>query len=188
MQKIILATGNKHKVLEISQILAEYGFSVEAKEVHFFEPDSPTLEEVAHEKARQAFAAIKKPAIVEDTGVFFEAYNNFPGGLAKRIYLGIGFTGLLALVKAAKNKNAFFKTAICFTRDGKKFEMFSGELHGTLLDHIVELDKDRLPYEKIFVPNGHKQALAELPLQEKNKISHRGQAAHKLGQWLSKNY
>ena len=145
------------------------------------------MEEVAKEKARQAFEKIKKPVIVEDTGVYFEAYNNFPGGLAKRIYKSIGFTGLLALIKAAKNKKAYFRTMICFTPDGKNFRTFEGKLEGTLLNHIVEEEKDRLPYEKIFVPNGQKKALAELTKEEKNKISHRAIAAHKLGQYFREN-
>lgn len=188
MKKIFFATGNKHKVAEISHILLDFGFSVEPINVDFFEPDFPTLEEVAIEKARQALAKTKKTVFVEDTGVYFEAYNNFPGGLAKRIYKNIGFDGLLALIRAAKNKNAFFKTVICFTKDGKKFEVFSGKLEGTLLDHVVSEEKDRLPYEKIFAPNDHDRALAELPIAEKNKISHRGIATRKLAKWLKKNY
>lgn len=188
MKTIFLATGNKHKVEEIGAILKEYAVEVQAHQVEFVEPDFSTLEEVAKEKAKQAFSTLKKPLIVEDTGVYFEAYNNFPGGLAKRIYKSIGFTGLLALIKAAKNKNAYFRTVICFTADGKAFEVFSGKLQGHLLEHIVEEEKDRLPYEKIIIPVGEKRALAELSKEEKNRISHRAIATRKLGKWLQENY
>src|SRR3989344_4899555 len=110
MEKIFFATGNKHKVTEIGAILAEHGFEVVPKRLEIVEPDFDSLEEVARSKALQAFEQLKKPVIVEDTGVFFEGYNNFPGQIAKRVYLGIGFDGLLALVRATPNKRAYFRT------------------------------------------------------------------------------
>ena len=54
------------------------------KKLHIIEPDYDSLEEVAQAKAEQAFEQLKKPVIVEDTGVFFEAYSNFSGQIAKR--------------------------------------------------------------------------------------------------------
>lgn len=186
MKTLFLATANKHKVEEISAVLSVYGIKVFGKRVDFFEPDFPSLKQVAEEKARQAFEKIQKPLIVEDTGVYFEAYDNFPGGLAKRVFQSIGFEGLLALIRAGKTRKAFFRTVICHTHDGKKFHSFEGELSGTLLDKVVEPEKNRLPYEKIFIPLGHQKALAELSKEEKNKISHRAVAAKKLGEWVKK--
>src|SRR3989344_7100847 len=186
MKKLILATTNKHKVVEISAILKEYGYDVRAAKLKIIEPDFNSLEEVAESKAKQAYEQIGKPVVAEDTGVYFSAYHNFPGQLAKRVYLGIGFDGLLTLIRNAKNKNAYFKTVISFTKDGKHFHTFSGVLHGRLLGKVVKLHKDRLPYEKIFVPDGYGKALAELEIDEKNKRSHRAVAARKFGKWLKK--
>ena len=105
MKKLILATTNKHKVVEISAILKEYGYDVRAAKLKIIEPDFNSLEEVAESKAKQAYEQIGKPVVAEDTGVYFSAYHNFPGQLAKRVYLGIGFDGLLTLIRNAKNKN-----------------------------------------------------------------------------------
>jgi len=187
MKTVFFSTANKHKVLELSKILSKEGIKVRQIKVEMQEPDLSSIEEVAEIKAKQAFAAIRKPVIAEDTGVYFSAYRNFPGHLAKRVYLGLGFKGLLALVKAAKNRKAFFKSVICFTKDGKRFHSFSGKLGGVLLSRVVKLQKDRLPYEKIFRPKGFKQALAELSIEEKNRVSHRAIAARKFAAWAKKN-
>lgn len=180
---LIIATGNKYKVQEMKKILKEYSINLKQKKIKLLEPDFDSQREVAKEKAKQAYQKLKKPLIAEDTGVYFEAYNNFPGMLAKRVYLGIGFPGLLALIKKAKNKKAYFLTIVCYY-DGKKFKTFEGKLEGKLLDKTVSLEKDRLPYEKIFVPRGFKKALVDISINEKNKISHRAIATKKLGKWL----
>tara|TARA_Y100000310_G_scaffold71983_1_gene67919 strand:+ start:1033 stop:1590 length:558 start_codon:yes stop_codon:yes gene_type:complete len=183
---LTISTGNKHKVHEMSKILKEYRIKIKQVELEIYEPDFDSIEKIAKEKARQAYEKIKKPIIAEDTGVYFEGYNNFPGVMAKRVYLGIGFSGLLNLIRNAKNKRCYFKTAVAYF-DGKKYKVFSGKLKGKLLDKTVSLDKNRLPYEKLFIPNGYKKALVDISLNEKNKISHRAIATRKLGEWLNKN-
>ena len=186
MKKLVLATANKHKVREIDAVLRGYGYSINSVKLNIIEPDFDSLEEVAEAKARQAFEQLRKPVIAEDTGVYFSAYHSFPGQLAKRVYLGIGFRGLTTLIKLAKNKKGYFKTVISFTKDGRHFHTFSGKLYGRFLGKVVKPQKDRLPYEKIFVPEGFSKALAEIDIGEKNKISHRAIAARKFGKWLNK--
>lgn len=183
---IYFVTKNKHKFSEIKGMLAPYGISVKQKMLDLEEPDLASQEEVALTKARQAFAKIKRPLIVEDTGVYFKAYRNFPGHLAKRIYESIGLKGLVALVRAAKNKRAYFKTVICYIEEKNKYKIFSGEMHGRLIEKIVLPKKDRLPYEKIFVPENMSEAVVKLSIKEKNRISHRAKATRKFGKWLSK--
>ncbi len=182
--KLTLATSNRHKFDEMSRILKEeFGIALEQARLDIPEPGLGTIEKVAEYKARCAFEKLQTPLITEDTGFFFHAYNDFPGLLAKRIYLGIGFDGLLALIRAAKDKGAGFRTAVCYF-DGKTMKIFSGKLQGTLLSRTVSMEKDRLPYEKLFVPEGFKEALVDIPIEEKNKISHRAKATRALGRWL----
>jgi len=185
-KELFIATANKHKVIEISEILEEYGIALKQKDIPLIEPSEGTLEDIAIEKARQAFAELKAPVIAEDTGVYFNAYKDFPGLMAKRAYLQLGFKGLIGLVKAAEDRGAYFKTVICFMwgTGEKEHKLFAGECKGKLLDEVVSPEKDRLPYEKIFVPDGWEKAMVDIPRAEKNKMSHRAKAAGALGEFL----
>jgi len=176
---------NKHKFDEICAILAKHKIKLLWKELELQEREGLTLEEIAIEKAKQAFAKLKKPLIVEDTGIFFEGFINFPGAKAKRVYERLGFKGLLGLA-SKKSKKAYFKTAICFT-DGKQYKLFLGILKGKIADRVYCKNKDVMPYEKIFVPAGFNKPLCMLSRAKKNEISHRAKAAEKFAKWLKKN-
>ncbi len=184
-KELIFVTGNKYKHVEIAKILEENVKLVQVKGQPE-EPDLAKIEDIAVYKARQAYKKLKKPVIVEDTGVYFSEYNDFPGHLAKRIYEGIGLNGLITLVKAAKNKKGYFKSVICY-KASKEEVLFSGVLRGRFLTKLRKPKANRLPYEKMFVPDNYKKAVVELSLEEKNKISHRAKAARKLKKWLEKN-
>ena len=188
MQKIYFITGNRYKVDEISKILQKEGVNVElvARDLKIPEREFNSIEEVAIEKAKSAFAVLKKPLICEDTGVFFDAYKNFPGIYAKRMYISLGFEGLLKLLYG-KERTGHFNVAICFIWGKNKFKLFSGELKGKFSSKVFAKNADRLPYEKIFIPQGKKTVLAKISIEEKNKFSHRGIAARKLALWLKKN-
>ncbi|MFH1256592.1 MAG: non-canonical purine NTP pyrophosphatase [Candidatus Diapherotrites archaeon] len=184
-KRLFICTSNKHKVREIREILKPVGVELVQKKLPISEPDFESIEEVAIHKAKEAYAKVGKPLIAEDTGIYFGAYKNFPGHLAKRVWVSIGFDGLFRLLKG-KKRTASFKVVICFIWGKNKFKLFSGELHGKILSRAVKPKADRLPYEKIFVPNGHKKAVVEMGLREKNEISHRAVAAKKLAKWLER--
>lgn len=182
---IYFVSSNKHKIQEITAIAMEFGIKIIPKNMELKE-EGNELEKIAKFKADYAWNKIKKPLIVEDTGVYFNAYNNFPGHTAKRTFYSLGLKGLLRLIKPAKNKRAVFKTVICFKSSKSKSKIFSGELHGKLLTKLSGLNKDVLPYEKMFVPNGFSKALALIDRKTKNRFSHRALASRKFFKWISK--
>ncbi len=181
--ELFLVSGNRHKFGEISGILKKHGISLNWKKMSMLEEPELSLEETARAKAGQAFRALGKPLISEDTGVFFEAFNNFPGSQAKRVWEEIGFEGLLKKIEG-KSRRARFETLICFTRDGREFRVFRGVLRGTIDTKVNNPEKDVLPYEKIFIPDGMECTVSALPRSEKNRFSHRAKAAEKLAEWL----
>ncbi|MCK4553396.1 non-canonical purine NTP pyrophosphatase, partial [Candidatus Parcubacteria bacterium] len=111
MKEIIFITTNKHKVEEISAILKEFNIKVKQLKMDYEEDKEATMEEISKKAAKLLSAKLNKPIIVEDTGIFFNAYNNFPGALPKFIINSIGFDGIFRLLKN-KDRSVYCKTAI----------------------------------------------------------------------------
>jgi len=86
-------TSNNSKVREVSIVLSDYGVKIEQVNFDYPEDKEKNIEEVAREGAKFCFEEFKEELIVEDTGLFFSAYNNFPGALPKFVYNSIGFRG-----------------------------------------------------------------------------------------------
>ncbi len=184
MVPLLFVTQNENKFEEVAHVLAPQ-IEVARKDFAFIEDTDLPIEEIAKEKARQAFHQFKTPLIVEDTGVFFEAYQNFPGPIAKRVYTAIGPEGLLKLVEG-KNRHAFFETVIVFT-DNTTTQVFTGKTSGTLMDFIASPnERFKFGYERIIVPDGFEKPLSQFSLKEKNAISHRGKAAGLFKAWFLK--
>lgn len=183
---VIFVSKNKYKLEEMQKILSKYDISIKQRKLEVPEKAEGTVEEVAIDKAKKAYAIVKKPLIIEDTGVFFDDYKNFPGINAKRMFLQLGFPGLLALAKASKTKKAHFTTVVCYIWGKNKYKLFIGKLSGKLLTKLSGKEKDVLPYEKFFVPKGKKKSLSHITRTEKNKFSHRAIATEKFGKWYIK--
>ncbi|MFH1239858.1 MAG: non-canonical purine NTP pyrophosphatase [Candidatus Diapherotrites archaeon] len=184
-KSVIFVSKNRYKFEEMNNLLSKYGISLSMNNLEVPENAEGTITDVAIDKAKKAYALVKKPLIIEDTGVFFDDYNDFPGINAKRAYLQLGFTGLLALAKATKTKKAHFTTVVCYIWGPNKYKTFVGKMSGTLLTKLSGKEKDVLPYEKFFVPEGHKKSLSHITREEKNKFSHRAKATEKFGKWYA---
>src|SRR3989338_1739465 len=91
MKEILFASGNRHKADEAKKIFSLYGIRIKWAKISLLEPDFESLREISEHKALDAFRKLDKPAIVEDTGIYFSAYKNFPGQYAKRMFLSLGF-------------------------------------------------------------------------------------------------
>tara|TARA_Y100000310_G_scaffold340456_1_gene436314 strand:- start:1412 stop:1996 length:585 start_codon:yes stop_codon:yes gene_type:complete len=180
---LLFVTGNEHKFDEVSAMLKSFDIELHRKSFDFIEPPLPTLKAIALSKAEQAFEKFKVPLIVEDTGIYFKAYNNFPGTEPKRAFNALGHDGLLRLLKG-KNREVFFHTVICFYEGQNAKHFFEGKLEGKATTKVIKPNANVMPYEKIFIPKGEKRSLAEIPRSEKNVFSHRAIATHKLGKWL----
>ncbi len=183
MKEIIFITTNKHKVEEISAILKEFNIKVKQLKMDYEEDKEATMEEISKKAAKLLSAKLNKPIIVEDTGIFFNAYNNFPGALPKFIINSIGFDGIFRLLKN-KDRSVYCKTAIGYCEPGKKSIIFTGKIHGKITDKVIKSKEKAMPYNHIFIPDGEKKAVVEMSLDKWNSISQRGKAAKKLGKFL----
>ena len=181
--KIYLITKNPHKVEEIKTVMKEFNIEVEQIADEKVESKDMDLKDVAEYNAKFFYQKYKKPVAIDDTGVFFKAYNNFPGSHPKLMFERLGYKGLLKLLENEK-KEAEFKTVVGYC-DEKGVKIFEGTLRGQIDIKVYDMNKDVLPYERIFLVN--KKPLSSFSRKEKNKISHRASAFRKLAQYLRKN-
>jgi len=186
MRKIIFVSSNSGKIEEISKHLKNFSIEVEGKILEMPEISSDNQEEVAKEKAKYAARIAGKTVITEDTGVYFEAYKNFPGTHPKFIFETIGYEGIMKLLER-KNRKAFFKTVVSYCESGKEPKVFIGICKGTITEKVIGESHPRLPYDSIFIPDGDSRVFAEMTKEEKAKYSHRAKAMEEFAKWFNKN-
>jgi len=182
--KLLFATGNKHKIEEMTPILSEAGVELEQVKIDYPEDRDKTIQEIAKSGAKYCCEKLNKPVIVEDTGIFFNAYPNFPGSAPKYCYHALGYEGLYKLIKG-EDKGMKFVSVIGYCEPGKEPIIFEGEWKGKMSDKPQNMDADVMPYERIFIGDGAGKTSSELTREEKRKFSHRSKATKKLTAYLN---
>ena len=189
MRTLIFASNNSHKLSEIRNLLDNIVNILSLKDINL-EGDIPetsdTLEGNATQKAEWIYSRIGQDCFADDTGLEVEALYGAPGVYSAR-YAGEGCSfadnvnKLLKAMDGKTNRKARFRTVICLIENGEK-HYFEGVVNGT----IVEKGCGNMGfgYDPIFVPDGYDVRFAEMPLDEKNRISHRGLATQKLVEYL----
>lgn len=191
MRTLIFATGNKHKADEVQNFLGE-GFALLClKDVGITEDipeNEPTLEGNAYQKAKYVFDRTGEACFADDTGLEVEVLNGGPGVHTAR-YAGDGKSSednmalLLKNLEGVKNRRARFRTVIAYLdNNGRVFE-FEGVVNGVITEK--KSGTEGFGYDPIFRPDGYDKTFAELPLSEKNKISHRARAMQKFLEFLN---
>lgn len=190
MKKIVFATNNKHKLEEIRDLLKNKFEVISLKEIGF-SGDIPetgkTLKENASIKSHFINDKFNINCFADDTGLEVDALNGEPGVYSAR-YAGEGCSyednvnKLLENLKGVSNRKARFKTVISLIYDDKEY-FFEGQVEGIITNE--RHGKGGFGYDPVFLPNGYDQTFAEMPLELKNKISHRAMATKKLVEFLN---
>lgn len=189
-RRIILSTGNVHKINEIKAILKDMPFVLISKNDLGYEDfdvveDGETLEENALKKAEELHKLTGGIVIADDTGLYVDALNGEPGVYSAR-YAGQGAAYadnnklLLSRLKdlPIEKRTAYFKTVIAvILEDGTKL-MAEGICRGYI--GLEERGRRGFGYDPLFVPEGKDKTFAEMSEEEKNKISHRSNALKNL--------
>lgn len=188
---LLFASQNQNKTTEIRKILPA-GITLESLVDYNFRDDIPetglTLTENALIKARFVWQRFGQPCFADDTGLEVEALHGAPGVFSAR-YAGEeksadkNMQKLLLEIENIPNRKACFKTVIALIVDGKEF-IFEGRVDGEIT--FTRRGDSGFGYDPIFIPDGYDRTFAEMSLDEKNKISHRGRALEKLVSWLRK--
>lgn len=177
---IYFATSNKHKFLEASEILASKGVKVKHLSFKYNEIRAESVEEVALDAVDVAYKQSKKPVFVEDTGLFIDALNGFPGTYSAWVFRKINATGILHLMKGESDRNAEFRTCIAYS-DGKETKTFLGVCKGSISEK--SLGTSGFGYDPIFIPKGAVATFAQ-SIELKSTLSHRYKALTALANYL----
>jgi len=189
LKKIVFATNNEHKLKEVSHYLKNLYEVISLNALGFYE-DIPepydTLEENALTKSQTIFDRYQIDCFSDDTGLEVEALNGAPGVYSAR-YAGEGCSfkdnveKMLREMQGQENRKARFRTVVSLILNGEKY-FFEGIVNGRITEK--ESGTDGFGYDPIFIPDGYDISFAEMDLNEKNKISHRGRAMAKLVDFL----
>ncbi|MDP3944476.1 MAG: non-canonical purine NTP diphosphatase [Lutibacter sp.] len=190
--KLVFATNNKHKLEEVQAMLTNFEI-VSLADIHCFEdiPETAdTLEGNAILKANFITEKFGLDCFADDTGLEVAALNNEPGVYSAR-YAGennnaeANMNKLLKNLENNPNRKAQFKTAIALNIQGKQF-IFEGICEGTILTE--KRGTSGFGYDPIFMPDGFNTSFAEMNMNEKGNISHRGKAIEKLITFLNEHH
>jgi len=188
--ELIFATNNLHKLSEIQSIVGK-NFTIKSlQEIGCTEdiPETaPTLEGNALLKAQYIYDRFGKNCFADDTGLEVEALDGRPGVFSARYATdGHDFEAnidkVLEELTGVENHKARFRTVIALILDGS-VRYFEGIVNGKIISERKGVKG--FGYDPVFLPDGHEQTFAEMPLDEKNKISHRARAVSKLVEFLN---
>lgn len=180
---IVLATSNEGKKREYELFfgrlpIAIKGFN-EFKKIHVLEEKGASFAEIATNKARSVSRAFGVPALADDSGLVVEALNGAPGILSAR-YAGEladdyqNNLRLLAEMKGKINRNATFYCSIAIAKPDGEVLNYDGSCSGMILNEPE--GEDGFGYDPVFYYPHLRRTFAQLTVEEKNRVSHRGQA------------
>jgi XTP/dITP diphosphohydrolase len=190
--QLVFASNNKNKILEIQSILPESIKILSLEDIGCLEdiPETEnTIEGNAILKANYVTQKYGYDCFADDTGLEVAALNGEPGVYSAR-YAGEqrnsddNMNKVLNSLSGENNRNAQFKTVIALNLKGKQ-ELFTGIAKGEIT--LEKTGNKGFGYDPIFQPLGYKETFAELSLEIKNEISHRGKATQQLIQFLIKS-
>ena len=189
--QLVFASNNQNKIKEIQLLLPQSIQILSLSAIGCFEeiPETAdTIEGNAILKANYVTEKFGYNCFADDTGLEVEALNGEPGVYSAR-YAGAqkdannNMDKLLDNLKDKSNRSAQFKTVIALNLNGNQ-TLFTGIIKGKIIEE--KIGANGFGYDPIFVADGYTKTFAELTIEEKSKISHRGLAVKQLVDFCSK--
>jgi XTP/dITP diphosphohydrolase len=184
--KLVIATHNKGKLVEIADLLRPFGHEcVSAGSLGVSEPEETgdTFEANAALKAHHSCAATGLPALADDSGLCVAALNGDPGLYSARWAgpsrdFGLAMRKVEDALAGKSDRRAFFVAVLALAWPDGHVETFRGEVHG----HLVWPPRgaNGFGYDPMFVADGRSTTFGEMDPAEKHAISHRAVAFEKL--------
>ena len=180
--EITFISSNNHKFQEIRRIFAQYS-KIEVKHIptELRELQADNLEEIASFSLKDATKVSNDVySFVEDSGIFIESLNGFPGPYSSYIFKTIGNEGIIKLMHNVTHRKAFFKSVIAL-KTTNEILIFTGVVDGFISETISD---SGWGYDPIFCINADLQTTLGDLGRRKDEISHRYHASRKLIDYL----
>jgi XTP/dITP diphosphohydrolase len=187
MKELVIASNNEGKIREIRSMISgiqllslkDIGFDKEIAEPFH------TFEDNAYAKAEAIHSFCGKNVFADDSGLCVIALNDEPG-VDSAHYSGArddekNLQKVLDELKDKKDRGAYYKAVICLIWENQTY-YFDGVCNGFIINE--KKGSGGFGYDPIFVPEGYDNTFAELPLDIKNSLSHRGKAVQKMTDFL----
>lgn len=201
MKKIVLASNNQKKIKEIKEILKGLQYEVYSlNDMNIdidVEEDGITFEENAEKKAKEIYKYLKSKGednfivLSDDSGLEVDCLNGAPGVYSARYAgeHGNDYKNNIKLLEEmkefkGKDRSARFVCVIALVNDNGEVETVRGEVDGYILEELNT--EDGFGYDPLFFYEGFNKTFHEASMEEKNAISHRGNALKKLKELLNK--
>ncbi|KAJ7026704.1 inosine triphosphate pyrophosphatase-like protein [Mycena alexandri] len=179
----VFVTGNANKLKEVKAILSAGGNPIEIASRALDIPEiQGSTQEVAIDKCRRAAELLGGPCITEDTALCFEALKGLPGPYIKYFLADLGHEGLNSLLVGFPTKAAWALCTFAYSAGpGSDPILFEGRTDGSI---VRARGPGVFGWDAVFEPAGTGLTYAEMPADQKNKLSHRYKALEKLREYL----
>lgn len=189
MNKIYFATSNEGKLLSLREHFLRHNVNIEVEQafIEMTEPQADTATEVALSKARQAYAFLKEPVVVDDSSFHISALGGFPGPYIKYMLSTIGIKGILDFLARHDNRSAYFLSTLVYINEMGDEYVFEDEPYkGTISKEIVEVDRKESWSDlyKVFTPDGTDKVLVELTDEERESLNTQGDSYAAFTRWI----
>lgn len=184
---LVVATGNQGKTVEIIELLKDFNVTVKNLEdfgpIPEVEEDGDTFDENAYKKASFTARVLGLPALADDSGLLVEALGGLPGVHSAR-YAGKNatdeerYTRLLESMKGQTNRKAAFECVISIAVPSGPALTYEARCEGLIAEQPA--GSNGFGYDPVFYYQPLGKTFAELTLQEKSRVSHRGKALEEL--------
>ena len=190
MNKLIFATANRHKLEEIRAMLPDDIQIISLFDIGFTDeiPETETtIEGNAMQKARYINERYQLPCFADDSGLEVDALGGAPGVYSSHyaevegsseVRAKANISKLLNEMSGKTNRKARFKTVIAYIDANNDTHLFEGIVDGIIIETPTGIEG--FGYDPVFIPEGRDVTFAQMPLSEKNAISHRAKAFNKF--------
>ncbi|MFE3527254.1 non-canonical purine NTP pyrophosphatase [Streptomyces sp. NPDC059161] len=191
--KVAMCTGNEGKFRTAQEHLSRWAIEVEQVALELDEIQTTSVVEVAQHKAQRAFAVLRRPLFVEDSGFYIDEFGGWPGPMVKQALEAFGPDGFTHLADLTEKRTCRFASAAVYLDEHGELHTFPEESRkpGTIAATPDRGDGPRSWSDlwSIFIPEGATATLAALPLVQQDRLFGewaKSSVVSALGEWLAR--